>query len=201
MLSWDGHHRSMRPDHDHDPVAEAFAAVAREDFLPEELRELAGEDRPLPLGCGQTNSQPRTVANMLRLLDPQPGHRVLDVGAGSGWSTALLGHIVGETGEVLGTELVPELTKDAATAVAKYPMDWVRIRQADPDELGAADEAPFDRILVSAEAAELPQMLVAQLAEGGAMVIPVRSEMLHAAKRGRDIVTTRHGPYSFVPLR
>lgn len=191
----------MRRDHDHDPVAEAFAAVAREDFLPEDLRELAGDDQPLPLGYGQTNSQPRTVANMLRLLDAQPGHRVLDVGAGSGWSTALLGHIVGETGEVLGTELIPELTKDAATAVAAYPMDWVRMRQADPDELGAPDEGPFDRILVSAEAAKLPEKLVAQLAEGGAMVIPVRSEMLHVTKRGERAVTTRHGPYSFVPLR
>lgn len=80
-------------------------------------------------------------------------------------------------------------------------MSWVRVRQADPEVLGAPDEAPFDRILVSAEAAELPDQLVAQLAEGGTMVIPVRSQMLHVEKRGEDIVTTRHGPYSFVPLR
>lgn len=194
------HYGCMRQDAD-DAVAAAFAAVAREDFLPGEVRGLAAEDQPLPLGHGQTNSQPRTVANMLRLLSAEPGHRVLDVGAGSGWSTALLGHIVGETGEVLGTELVPELTQDAAGAVAKYPMSWVRMRQADPDVLGAPDEAPFDRILVSAEAAELPGQLVKQLADGGAMVIPVRSEMLHVEKRGADIITTRHGPYSFVPLR
>ncbi|MBB3666707.1 protein-L-isoaspartate O-methyltransferase family protein [Garicola koreensis] len=191
----------MRRDDVDDPVAAAFAAVAREDFLPDEVRGLAAEDQPVPLGHGQTNSQPRTVANMLRLLGAQPGHRVLDVGAGSGWSTALLGHIVGETGAVLGTELVPELTQDAAGALGKYPMSWVRVRQADPEVLGAPDEAPFDRILVSAEAAELPDQLVAQLAEGGTMVIPVRSQMLHVEKRGEDIVTTRHGPYSFVPLR
>lgn len=191
----------MRRDDVDDPVAAAFAAVAREDFLPDEVRGLAAEDQPVPLGHGQTNSQPRTVANMLRLLGAQPGHRVLDVGAGSGWSTALLGHIVGETGAVLGTELVPELTQDAAGALGKYPMSWVRVRQADPEVLGAPDEAPFDRILVSAEAAELPDQLVAQLAEGGTMVIPVRSQMLHVEKRGEDTVTTRHGPYSFVPLR
>lgn len=195
------HHSGMsRPDVE-DPVAEAFAAVAREDFLPGEVRELAREDQALPLGYGQTNSQPRTVANMLRLLRAESGHRVLDVGAGSGWSTALLGHIVGETGEVLGTELVPELTKEAARAVAQYSMSWASIRQADPGVLGAPDAAPFHRILVSADAEELPDQLVDQLADGGVMVIPVRAEMLHVEKRGDEVVTTRHGPYSFVPLR
>src|SRR3954469_5541960 len=92
-----------------DRVAEAFAAVPREGFLPRGERRNASYDGPLPIGHGQTNSQPRTVAAMLRLLDVAPGDRVLDVGAGSGSTTALLAHLAGPTGLVVGVELVAEL--------------------------------------------------------------------------------------------
>lgn len=177
-----------------------MAAVPRADFLPAEVQHLAAEDVALPLGSGQTNSQPRTVAAMLRLLAVEPGHRVLDVGAGSGWSTALLGHLVGEAGQVLGVELVPELTQQAVTNLAQRSMEWAQVRQADPDVFGAPQEAPFDRVLVSAEAEELPDSLVAQLSDGGIMVVPVRGEMLKVVKRGGDVEVGRHGPYRFVPL-
>lgn len=175
--------------------------VDRADFLPQEVRDLAGVDRALPIGYDQTNSQPRTVASMLRLLQVQPGHTVLDVGAGSGWSTALLGHLVGESGRVLGVELVPELAQQAAAAVAAYDMPWTQVRQAQSDVLGASEDAPFDRILVSAAAEQLPDGLVDQLAEGGVMVIPVGTELLRVEKNDDDAVVTQHGPYSFVPLR
>ena len=85
-----------------DAVTAAFEAIPREGFLPRDERRRAGHDGPLPIGEGQTNSQPRTVANMLRLLEVGPGQRVLDVGSGSGWTTALLAHLVGPTGSVLG---------------------------------------------------------------------------------------------------
>ncbi|WP_120003140.1 protein-L-isoaspartate O-methyltransferase family protein [Nesterenkonia muleiensis] len=184
-----------------DAVAQTMGTVDRADFLPGELRALAGVDQALSIGYGQTNSQPRTVANMLRLLQVQAGHSVLDLGAGSGWTTALLGHLVGETGRVRGVELVPELAQRASTAVAAYGMPWAQVRQAQPGVLGAPKEAPFDRILVSAAAEQLPEELIDQLAEGGLMVIPVGAEMLRVERTSDGVVITRHGPYSFVPLR
>ena len=102
-----------------DAVDEAFEAVPRSDFLPRGLRRRAGYDGPLPIGHGGTCSQPRTVADMLRLLDVRPGDRVLDVGSGSGWTTALLGHLVGPTGRVVGLEIEPHLAAWGAANVAR----------------------------------------------------------------------------------
>lgn len=176
-------------------------SVPRADFLPEEVRELAEVDRALPIGYEQTNSQPRTVAKMLHLLDLKPGHSVLDLGAGSGWTTALLGHLVGEKGAVLGVEIVPELALRAAEAVAGFSMPWVQVRQSDSGVLGAPDDAPFDRILVSADAQGLPRALVDQLSPEGVMVIPVRSRMLRVVRKdGGRAAVSKHGYFSFVPL-
>ena len=103
-----------------DALHEAFRAVARTDFLRPRDQSNAGVDAPIAIGEGQTNSQPRTVFAMLELLDVQPGQRVLDVGSGSGWTTALLAHLVGPTGIVIGTELVPELVAFGGANLAKY---------------------------------------------------------------------------------
>ena len=185
-----------------DWVDAAFAAHPRVGFLPPEQQHLADHDGPLPIGWGQTNSQPRTVAAMLRLLDVQPGMRVLDVGSGSGWSTALLAHMVGPQGEVHGVELVPELVAFGSTNLAATAQPWASITQATPDLLGLPEQAPFDRILASAEAERLPDALVNQLREGGLMVIPVASEMLRVRRMPgtQSPQITWHGGYCFVPL-
>lgn len=189
------------PTDDADAVAEAMRAVDRRGFLPRSLRAAASHDRPLPIGHEQTCSQPSTVAAMLTLLQVPRGGAVLDVGAGSGWTTALLAHLVGPEGEVLGVELVPEIAAWGAANLARQEMPWARIVQATSGMLGSPREGGWQRVLVSASPDELPAELVDQLAPGGRMVIPVRHAML-LVERSRDgtVRTTEHGTYSFVPL-
>jgi protein-L-isoaspartate(D-aspartate) O-methyltransferase len=184
-----------------DPVTEAFAAVPRETFLPRSQRANARYDEPLPIGHGQTNSQPSTVAAMLRLLDVKTGHKVLDVGCGSGWTTALLAHLTGPTGRVLGVEIEPDLVELGTRNLEAFDYPWASIHEATPGVLGLPGAAPYHRILVSAMATELPEPLVAQLHTGGVMVVPVDGVMLRVACSMRGTQVTRHGYYRFVPLR
>ena len=185
-----------------DRVDAAFAAVPREWFLPEQQRPRASYDGPLDIGFGQTNSQPRTVADMLRLLEVQPGDRVLDVGSGSGWTTGLLAHLTGPTGSVVGVELEPVLVDFGRANLAHGDWPWARIEQATQGVYGDPAGAPYDRILVSAQARELPRSLVDQLAIPGRMVVPVGGRMLLVVKdaSGAEAIS-RHGGYRFVPLR
>ena len=179
---------------------DAFAAVPRADFLPPDQRAYAHQDRPLAIGFGATNSQPWTVRYMLRLLDARPGDRVLDVGSGSGWTAALLGWLVGEAGEVVGVDIVPELVAMAREHLAGR-FGWVRFELARRGKLGWPDGAPWDRILVSAMADELPEELLAQLAPGGRLVVPVDERMVLVTLSGRgERTVSRHGAYVFVPL-
>lgn len=182
-----------------DAVAAAFAAVPRADFLPARARHRAGFDGPIGIGHAQTNSQPRTVEAMLRLLDVRRDQWVLDVGAGSGWTTALLAHLVGPTGRVIGVELEPDLAHWGATNVEALAQ--AEIRTADPDALGAREDGPYDRILVSADALEIPAELLAQLADPGRMVLPVSGTMTLVVRSGEELTISRHGFYRFVPLR
>ncbi|WP_407317275.1 protein-L-isoaspartate carboxylmethyltransferase [Isoptericola halotolerans] len=184
-----------------DAVAQAMRAVDRRGFLPRAQRAAASRDRPLPIGHEQTCSQPSTVAAMLALLRVPRGGSVLDVGSGSGWTTALLAHLVGPGGEVLGVELVPEIAAWGAANLARQETPWATIVPATSDTLGSPREAGWQRILVSASPDELPPELVDQLAPGGRMVIPVRHAML-LVERSVDgtVRTSEHGTYSFVPL-
>lgn len=182
-------------------VADAMHQLARTGFLPEEQRAHASEDRPLPLWHGQTSSQPSTVAAMLRLLEVPVGAHVLDVGAGSGWTTALLARLVGPDGRVLGLELDPQLADWGAANVAAHHLPWASVERAVDGVLGRRVVGGWRRILVSAAARSLPAELVAQLADDARMVIPVRSTMQLVERRDGRTIVSPHGSYMFVPLR
>jgi protein-L-isoaspartate(D-aspartate) O-methyltransferase len=184
-----------------DRVARAFAETPREEFLPVSERRSSAYDGPLPIGLGQTNSQPRTVEAMLRLLDVREGHKVLDVGSGSGWTTALLARLTGPGGRVMGVELEPELVEFGGANLERAGVPWASIHEAVPGVLGLPGAAPYHRILVSAMARTVPDELVEQLHTGGVMVVPVAGTMLRVTRSMRDVGITRHGSYRFVPLR
>ncbi|WP_206475545.1 protein-L-isoaspartate O-methyltransferase [Microbacterium sp. KRD172] len=181
-------------------VRAAMSSTPRADFLPPEVRHLADADHPVMIGWNATNSQPSTVARMLELLDVQSGDRVLDVGSGSGWTTAILSVLAGDEGAVIGVELVPQLVEYGNERLAETGTR-AEIREAVPGVLGLPDEAPFDRILVSAQAATVPTQLEAQLAEGGRLVAPIAGLMTVVDMRdGLPHRRADAGIYSFVPL-
>lgn len=187
-------------DSDPDRILLAFAKIKRQNFLPKQIKDLAQNDWALPIGYGQTNSQPTTVKLMLHWLDAQPGNKVLDVGSGSGWTTALLAHIIGPKGRVYAVERVPELVDFGRDNVERLGIKNAEFYPAS-EELGLPEEAPFDRILVSASADELPPDLFKQLKVGGRMVIPVHDDILEITKKNKDrLDITKHYGFVFVPL-
>lgn len=185
-----------------DRVRTAMAQVDRAAFLPPDQRGMAHVDRPLRIGHGATCSQPSTVALMLDALDLRPGNRVLDVGSGSGWTTALLAALVRPGGRVVGVELEPELARAGAANLAAAGVVDAEIRAARAGVLGWPQDAPFDRILVSAAARRrVPDELTDQLADGGRMVLPVGGRLLLVERTGAEVRSRPLGHVSFVPLR
>ena len=150
-------------------VLDAMRAVPRELFVPSAYRDEAYDDTPLPIGSGQTISQPYIVAFMIEALGLSGGEKVLEIGSGSGYAAAVLAEIAGK---VFTIERIAELAKTAAANLRSAHCDNVEVRHADGTE-GWPEEAPFDAILVSAGAPEVPRPLVEQLKIGGRMVIPV----------------------------
>lgn len=182
-------------------VNEALQQVKREDFLPVESKSYAHIDAPISIGFGQTNSQPTTVYFMLKLLDVKSGDKILDVGSGSGWTTALLAYLTGEGGKVIGVEIVPELVKFGQENLSKYNFKWAKIIQAQKGVLGYPSEAPYNKILVSASADFLPYELVDQLGFNGKMVIPIKNSIFEVFKDSKGRVSLKEYPgFVFVPL-
>jgi len=183
-----------------DGIIDAFRTVDRKDFVLKEYEKEAYGDYPLPIGFGQTISQPTTVAFMLELLQPEKGDKILDVGSGSGWTTALLAHIAGKKGKVFGLEKIPELVSLGKENLAKYDFSNARILKA-KEELGLKEEAPFDKILVSAFARTVPEELVKQLKTGGVVVMPVDNDILRIEKvSSKENKIQKFEGFVFVPL-
>jgi protein-L-isoaspartate(D-aspartate) O-methyltransferase len=150
-------------------ILSAMLHVPRHRFVPEPYADLAYDDRPLPIGHGQTISQPLIVAMMTALLDPRPGERILEVGTGSGYQAAVLSRL---TGQVFTLEIVEPLVAEAARRLASLGCSNVAIWMRDGYQ-GLPEEAPFDGILVTAAPPTLPSTLVEELRIGGRMVVPI----------------------------
>lgn len=185
-----------------DALSRAFQDVPRRKFLQVEVAAEANWDRALPIGYGQTNSQPTTVRLMLEWLAVQPGQKVLDVGSGSGWTSALLSHLTGSGGRVIAVERVPELVKFGESNCKRLGCKNIVFHEAG-DDLGWKEDAPYERILVSATASELPTQLIDQLAPEGRMVIPVQDKLWLVTKDEQGQVSKEVYPglsFLFVPL-
>ncbi|MBU2228896.1 protein-L-isoaspartate O-methyltransferase, partial [Patescibacteria group bacterium] len=184
-------------------IINAFYRIKRRDFLPEKMKEKDTINAPLHIGYGQTNSQPLTVAFMLEVLEPQEGDRILDVGSGSGWQTALLADIVGDNGHVYGIERIAELKDFGEQNARKYNFVNITVTHGDGTK-GLRAYAPYDKIIVAAAAQEIPQSLIDQLRVGGRLVIPVgdtTQDIIVLEKLAEDKIKTKSYPgFQFVPL-
>ncbi len=205
-------------------LIEAFKNIDRQDFVPEEYKNSAYANVPLPIGFEQTISQPLTVAFLLELLEPKPGEKILDIGAGSGWTCAILAYMVsgewlkskiknqkskineeqGERGLVVGIERVPELKEFAEKNLAKYGFvekGIVKLFSADGTK-GYKKEAPYDKILAGASAkGDVPLEWKKQLKIGGRIVAPVGNSIVIIDKTGKGKYSRKeHFGFSFVPL-
>ena len=182
-------------------VLGAMERVPRERFVPDAVRLRAYEDGRLPIGLGQTISQPWTVARMSELLEPRPGMRVLEIGTGSGYQAAVLG----EMGAIVySVERHATLARRSAAVLGELGYLSVTVKHFD-GTYGWAAEAPYGGIIATAAGPEIPQPLVSQLAEGGRLVLPIARDGAHQRlvviqREEAGVVESDHGPASFVAL-
>jgi protein-L-isoaspartate(D-aspartate) O-methyltransferase len=181
-------------------VLAAMRKTPRHLFVPEHLHHMAYQDGPLPIGSGQTISQPYIVALMTDLLSLKGNERVLEIGVGSGYQTAVLAEMARE---VIGLERIPELAEAASARLASLGYTNVTVHVGD-GSAGYAESAPYDAILVAAAAPRAPEPLIAQLAEGGRLVLPIGNsfeQLLERIERcGEALHHERLIPVRFVPL-
>lgn len=185
-----------------DDVINALAAVPRHRFVPQEIRDRAYQDTALPIGYGQTISQPSLVALMTELLDLEPGNKVLEIGTGSGYQAAILAEL-GYV-EVYSIEIVPELYERGTAVLNELGYTDVKTKEAD-GYYGWEEYAPFDAIIVTAAPDHLPAPLADQLAEGGVMVIPIGPQgftqtLWRFVKEGGELTAYNMGYVRFVPF-
>ena len=182
-------------------IEKAFKEINRSNFILPQYWDSAGLDVPLPIGFGQTISQPTTVKFMLEWLEAELGDKVLDVGSGSGWTAALLSNIIGDASVVYAVERVAKLMKFGEENCQRAGIKNAKFFLAKKDVLGLPRFAPYNRILVSASAGELPPELIKQLKINGKLVIPVGSSILEITKKSKnDIEINEHFGFTFVPL-
>ncbi|OIO46467.1 MAG: protein-L-isoaspartate O-methyltransferase [Parcubacteria group bacterium CG1_02_39_15] len=184
-------------------IIEAFRKIKRVDFLPKDLEDLAELNEALPIGYGQTISQPLVVAFMIEQLQPQPGDKILDIGSGSGWTAALLAEIVGPEGKVIAIDIISELVEFGRKNIEKYNFVKKGVVQcvcADGSK-GYPKEAPFDKILVSATAKELSSAWKEQLKIGGRIVTPINTSIwVFLKKNEKEFTEIEYPGFVFVPL-
>lgn len=184
----------------HQPTLEAMRKVPRHEYVPEQYRSLAYDDRPLPVGFGQTISQPYIVAYMTQAIQPGPDDKVLEIGTGSGYQAAVLAEIVDH---VYSIEIIPGLARRAGMILSQHYSN-ITLKQGDGYQ-GWEEQAPFDAIIVTAAPEEIPPPLIAQLKEGGRMVIPTGAagavqELILVEKNKGRISQRRLLPVRFVPF-
>lgn len=180
-------------------LEEAMLAVPRHLFLPEELRDHAYEDRPLPVGFGQTISAPHMVAMMSSALQLEPGQKVLEIGTGVGYHAAVVKAMVGEEGRVVSVEYLPELAQWARRNLAAAGVD-VEVVVGD-GAIGVPEEGPFDAIYVTCAIPSIPQTLLTQLRDGGHFLAPIgvtRCELMAGRRNGDSLDLDDLGPCLFV---
>ncbi len=191
-------------------IIEAFQNIDRKDFVPETLKDEAYGNYPLPIGFGQTISQPLTVAFMLEMLQPKLGEKILDVGSGSGWQTALLAYIVSrnlnqkiEEPLVIAIEIIPELAQMTEENVKKYNFLEKNVVKVinDDGSRGYEPFAPFDKIIAAASAQKIPEAWKKQLKIGGRIVAPVKNSIFVLEKiNNEEFLEKEYFGFTFVPL-